>query len=172
MLQKSLWFIGVALLVGVGFWLVQVMPFQAWCRWDGESWQVVGTGWGVLGRGWPLLALGALIGVAVVGALLASTLPQVQAMDLKWELERVCRQRDAAVAEADARVAERERLAGYREAAAFESQRVAEHAGREASAARQAAEQAVARANLRARNAIQAAERIKRRAAKSARRRK
>lgn len=170
MLQKSVWVIGAALLAGLGFWLARVMPSQAWGQWDGASWQVVGTGWAVLWRGWPLLVLGALVGTGVVGSVLALTLKHIQAADFKLELARLRRQRDAAVTETEARVSAREREAARREAAALEVQRVAEQAHGEALAARAAAEQAkaeaeqaVAHANVRARNAICAAERIKRR---------
>jgi|GEM_PF-1882244 len=170
MLQKSVWVIGAALLAGLGFWLAQVMPLQAWGQWDGTSWQVVGTGWVVLWRGWPLAVLGALGGAGVAGAVLALTLKHAQAADFKRELARLRHQRDAAIAEAEARVSGREREAARREATALEAQRAAERAQGEALAARQAAEQAkaeaeqaVAKANFRARNAICAAERIKRR---------
>ena len=171
MLQKSLWVVGTALLALLGFWLAQVMPSQAWGQWDGESWRVVDTGWAVLWRGWPLLALGALAGAGVTGSVLALTLKHLQAADFKLELARLRRQRDAAASEADARVAAREREAMRREEAASEAQRMAERARGEALAAHQAAErakaeaeQAVGQANFRARNAICAAERIKRRA--------
>lgn len=156
MLQKSLWIIGAVLLALLGFWLAQVMPLQAWGRWDGSSWRVVDTGWAVLWRGWPLAALGALAGAGVTGVVLALTLKHVQVADFQWELARLRRQRDAAVSEAEARVSEREREALRREEAASEAQRAAERARGEA-------EQAVRQANFRARNAICAAERIKRR---------
>lgn len=170
MLQKSLWVAGAVLLAVWGIWLARVMPSQAWGQWDGESWRVVGVGWAVLWRGWPLLALGALAGAAVTGAVLALTLKHLQAADFKLELARLRRQRDAAASEANERVAAREREALRREDVALEAQRVAERARGEALAARQAAEQAkaeaeqaVKQANFRARNAICAAERIKRR---------
>lgn len=170
MLQKSLWVFGVAALVGLGVWLVQVMPSQAWGQWDGDSWRITGTGWAVLWRGWPLLVLGALVGAGVAGFGLALTLKHIQAADFKLELARLRRQRDAAGAEAEARVSGREREAARRELAALEVQRAAKRAHGEALAARAAAEQAkaeaeqaVSQANFRARNAICAAERIKRR---------
>ena len=75
-----------------------------------------------------------------------------------------------AASEAEHRVQEREQAAQHREAAALEVQHRAELATHEAQAARQRAEQAqeeaeqaVNQANYRARNAIGAAERIKRR---------
>jgi hypothetical protein len=170
MLQKSLWIIGTVLLAVLGLWLAQVMPSQAWGQWDGASWRVVDTGWAVLWRGWPLLALGALAGAGAASTVLALTLKHLQAVDFKLELARLRHQRDAAVSEADARVSEREREAMRREEAASEAQRAAERARGEALAAHQAAEQAkaeaeqaVRQANFRARNAICAAERIKRR---------
>lgn len=170
MLQKGLWVIGAFVLAGFGFWLVQVMPLQAWGRWDGESWRVVGTGWAVLWRGWPLLVFGGLAGAGIAGAVLALTLKHVQAADFKRELARLRRQRDAAIAEADARVSAREQEAVRQELAALEAQHEAARAQGEVLAARQVAEQAkveaeqaVSQANFRARNAICAAERIKRR---------
>ena len=147
MLQKSVWAVGTVLLAVLGLWLARVMPSQAWGQWDGASWRVVATGWAVLWRGWPLLALGALAGAGAASTVLALTLKHLQAADFKLELARL-----------------------RREEAASEAQRAAERARGEALAAHQAAEQAkaeaeqaVRQANFRARNAICAAERIKRR---------
>ena len=147
MLQKSVWAVGTVLLAVLGLWLARVMPSQAWGQWDGASWRVVDTGWAVLWRGWPLLALGALAGAGAASTVLALTLKHLQAADFKLELARL-----------------------RREEAASEAQRAAERARGEALAAHQAAEQAkaeaeqaVRQANFRARNAICAAERIKRR---------
>ena len=147
------------------------MPSQGWAQWDGKRWQVVAESWAVLWRGWPLAVLGALIGSLSAGAVLAFTLKHAKEADFKARIARLTRQRDAAVAEAEARVLEREQAARDREAVALAAQRRAELATEEAQAARQRAEQAqqdaqeaVSQATLRARNAVCAAERIKRRA--------
>lgn len=168
--QKVLWIVAAALLVGLGFWLETVMPSQGWAQWDGMRWQVVAESWAVLWRGWPLVVLGALVGAAATGIGLALTLKHAQETDFRAEIARLTRERDAAASEAEWRVQERERTVQHREWMAAEAQRGAELATHEAHTARQQAEQtlhdaeqAVRQANYRARNAIGAAERIKRR---------
>ena len=170
MYQKILWITAAALLVGLGCWVGWVMPSQAWAQWDGKHWQIVAEGWAVLGRGWPLAVFGALGGALAVGATLAFTLQHAKETDFRAKIARLTRQRDAAVAEAESRVQAREQAAGDREAVALAAQRAAELAAQEAHAAHQRAEQAqqdaeraVNQAHLRARNAVCAAERIKRR---------
>ena len=168
--QKILWFVAAAILAGLGFWLGLVMPTQGWAQWDGAHWHIVAEGWAVLWRGWPLVVLGALVGAAAAGIGLALALKHAQEADFRAEIARLTRERDAAASEAEQRVQERERAAHHREWMAAEAQRGAELATHEARAARQQAaqalhdaEQAVRQANHRARNAIGAAERIKRR---------
>ena len=168
--QKILWTITAALLVGLGFWLGLVMPSQGWAQWDGKRWQVVAESWAVLWRGWPLVVLGVLVGAAAAGIGLALALKHAQEADFRAEIARLTRERDTAASEAEQRVQERERAAHHREWMAAEAQRGAELATHEAHAARQQAaqalhdaKQAVHQANHRARNAIGAAERIKRR---------
>ena len=168
--QKILWFVAAASLVGLGFWLGSVMPAQGWAQWDGRRWQVVAESWAVLWRGWPLVAFGALVGFAAAGAGLAFALKHAKEADFRVEIARLTRQRDSAADAAERRVSERERAARDREAVALAVQRGAELTTEEAQAAcqraeqaQQDAEQAVSQANLRARNAICAAERIKRR---------
>jgi hypothetical protein len=168
--QKILWIVATALLAGLGFWLGLVMPSQAWAQWDGKRWQVVAEGWAVLWRGWPLAAFGALVGSSVAWAGLAFALQHAKAGDFRAEIARLTRQRDLAADAAERQVSEREQAARDREAVALVAQRGAELATEEAQAARQRAEQAqqdaqeaVSQATLRARNAICAAERIKRR---------
>lgn len=168
--QKILWFVTAALLAGLGFWIEGVMPLQAWAQWDGQHWQIVAESWAVLGRGWPLTVLGAGIGALLAGIGLAFALKHAKEADFKAQIVRLTRQRDAAADEAERRVREREQAAQRREAVALEAQRGAELAQQHAHAARQQAEdaqkeaeQAVSQAHYRARNAIGAAERIKRR---------
>ena len=169
--RKILWFVAAALLVGLGFWLETVMPSQGWAQWDGKRWQVVAESWAVLWRGWPLAALGALVGFSAAWVGLAFALKHANEADFRAKIVRLTRQRDTAVAKAEARVLEREQAARDRETAALAAQRGAELAAEAAQAARQRAEQAqqdaeqaVSQATLRARNAVCAAERIKRRA--------
>ena len=114
--------------------------------------------------------LGALVGSLLAGAGLAFTLKHAKEADFRAEIARLTRQRDTAVGEAERRVQEREHAAQHRESVALEAQRAAELATEEAQATRrraeqaqEEAEQAVSQANYRARNAICAAERIKRR---------
>lgn len=168
--QKILWFVAAALLVGLGFWLETVMPSQGWAQWDGKRWQVVAESWAVLWRGWPLAVLGALVGFSAAWIGLAFALKHAKEADFRAKIARLTCQRDAAVDEAEARVRAREEAARDREAVALAAQRAAELAVEEAHAARQRAEQvqedaerAVNQAHLRARNAVCAAERIKRR---------
>jgi hypothetical protein len=168
--QKILWFVAAALPVGLGFWLETVMPSQGWAQWDGKRWQVVAESWAVLWRGWPLAVLGALVGFSAAWIGLAFALQHAKEADFRAKIARLTRQRDAAVADAEARVLEREQAARDRGAVALAAQRAAELATEAAQAARQRAEQAqqdaqeaVSQATLRARNAVCAAERIKRR---------
>lgn len=168
--QKILWFVAAALLAGLGFWLETVMPSQGWAQWDGKRWQVVAESWAVLWRGWPLAVLGALVGFSAAWVGLAFALQHAKEADFRAEIARLTRQRDSAADAAERRVSERERAARDREAVALAAQRGAELATEEAQAARQRAEQArqdaeaaVSQATLRARNAVCAAERIKRR---------
>lgn len=168
--QKIVWIVAAALLAGLGVWLGWVMPAQAWAQWDGQAWHIVAESWAVLGYGWPLVALGLLVGALGAEMGLALTLKHAKEADFRAEIACLTRQRDAAVAEAESRVLEREQTVSDREAKALAAQRTAEQATEEAYAARQRAEQtqeeaerAVNQAHLRARNAIGAAERIKRR---------
>ena len=170
MYQKILWIIIAALLAGLGFWLERVIPSQAWAQWDGQHWGIVAESWAMLWRGWPLAMLGALVGSLSAGAVLAFTLKHAKEADFKAQIVRLTRQRDAAADEAERRVREREQAALRREALALEAQRGAELAQQHAQAAQQQAEdaqkeaeQAMSQAHYRARNAIGAAERIKRR---------
>lgn len=170
MYQKTLWFIVMLLLLGVGFWLGWVIPDQAWAQWDGAQWRIVAESWAVLWRGWPLAVLGGLIGFFGAGTFLAFSLEHAQAADFKAHIAQLTRQRDQAVAEAEQRVQAREQAAQHRETLALTAQRDAERAQQEADAMWESAEdfqdrtmQELNQANLRARNAIHAAERIKRR---------
>lgn len=168
--RKILWLVTAALLVGLGFWLETVMPSQGWAQWDGKRWQVVAKSWAVLWRGWPLAVSGALVGFSAAWIGLAFAFRLAEEADFRAKITRLTRQRDAAVAEAEARVLEREQAARDREAVTLAAQRRAELATEAAQDARQRAEQAqqdaeraVSQATLRARNAVCAAERIKRR---------
>ena len=168
--QKVLWIVAAALLVGLGFWLETVMPSQGWAQWDGMRWQVVAESWAVLWRGWPLAAFGALVGFSVAWIGLAFALKHAKEADFRAEIAHLIRERDTAASEVEHRVQERERVAQQREWMAAQAQHGAELAIQEAHITRQQAEQAlqdaeqaVRQANYRARNAIGAAERIKRR---------
>lgn len=170
MYQKTVGLIAAGLLFGLGFWLQAVMPDQAWGQWDGEHWQIVGKSWAVLWRGWPLALFGGLVGFLGAGAVLAFSLKQAREADFKAEIARLTRQRDQAVIEAEQRVQARKQAAQERETRALQAQRDAAQAQQEADAMWESAEdfqdramRELNQANLRARNAIHAAERIKRR---------
>ena len=168
--QKILWIVAAALLVGLGFWLGLVMPSQGWAQWDGKRWQVVAESWAVLWRGWPLAAFGALVGSSAAWVGLAFALKHAKEADFRAKIARLTRQRDAAVDEAEARV----RSAGAGRArpgsgGPGRATRGGTRHGRGASrppaggAGPARRRRAVSQATLRARNAICAAERIKRR---------
>jgi len=168
--QKIVWMVAAALLAGLGVWLGWVMPAQAWAQWDGQAWHIIAEGWAVLWYGGPLVALGMLVGALGAEIGLAWTLKHAKEADFRAEIARLTHERDTAVSQAEQRVLEREQAVSDREAKALAAQRTAEQATEEAYAARQRAEQtqeeaerAVNQAHLRARNAIGAAERIKRR---------
>ena len=170
MYQKLLWLLAMLLVLGVGFWLGWVIPDQAWAQWDGERWLVVAESWAVLWRGWPLVVLGGLLGFFGAGAFLALTLQHAQAADFKAHIARLTHERDQAVIEAEQRVQAREQVAQERETWALQAQRDAAQAQQEADAMWESAEdfqdramRELNQANLRTRNAIHAAERIKRR---------
>lgn len=161
--QKIVWMVAAALLAGLGVWLGGVMPAQAWAQWDGQAWHIVAESWAVLGYGWPLAAFGALVGFSAAWIGLALTLQHAKEADFQAEIARLTHERDAAVAEAESRVLGREEKARRCEATALAAQREAQAARQRAERVQADAEQAVIQAQVRARNAIHAAERIKRR---------
>lgn len=170
MYQKILWFIAIVLLTGLGVWLGRVMPSQAWAQWDGQTWFIVAEGWWVLKHGWPLAMFGVLVGFGAAWVGLGLSLQHAREADFLASIAQLTRQRDTAMAEAQTRIQMREQAAIDREIAALAAHRAAELATHAAQAAHQRAEQAqqdaehaVSQAHLRARNAIRAAERIKRR---------
>lgn len=170
MYQKAVGLVTAGLLFGLGFWLQTVMLDQAWAQWDGMQWLIVAESWAVLWRGWPLALFGGLVGFLGAGAVLAFSLKHAREADFKVQIKQLTRERDQAAAEAEQRVEARERAAQYQERLALTAQQDAEQAQQAAEIARQmteqtrqAAEQAIARADYRVRNAIGAAERIKRR---------
>jgi len=163
MFQSILWFIVFAFLAGLGFWLGTVMPVQAWAEWDGWRWQIVAEGWAVLWRGWPLMVFGTLVGASLSAVVLAFTLKHAQAADFQAEIARLTRQKETLQAAVEQRVQGREQAAWAREARAAEAQRAADVAQRQAQQAQETAQQTTEQARRRVRNAIAAAERIKRR---------
>lgn len=171
MYQKVVWaLVGLMALVA-GLLLWWVMPDQAWVVRDAQGdWQVAAVGWALLWRGWPLILVGVVIGLIGAGNVLALGLEVTREVDLKTQIVRLTQERDRALADALEHVAVRQRQVTQREAAAVAMQQAMEQACQAAVAAQQAAtqakaeaEQVVTQANFRARNAICAAERIKRR---------
>ena len=161
--QKIVWMVAAALLAGLGVWLGWVMPAQAWAQWDGQAWHIVAEGWAVLGYGGPLVALGMLVGALGAEIGLAWTLKHAKEADFRAEIARLTHERDTAVSQAEQRVLEREQTARRCEATALAAQREAQAVCQRAKRVQVDAEQAVTQAQVRARNAIHAAERIKRR---------
>lgn len=170
---KTVWTVSAALLAGLSFWLGTVMPAQGWAQWDGRRWQVVAEGWAVLWRGWPLVLTGIALGCGVASLVLARVLKLAKEADFEARIARLTQERDEAMTAAEARVAAREQAAQQQKLEASAKQREADIALRDARAAREQVEQErsqadrdVKAAQYRATNAICAAERIKRRAAK------
>lgn len=163
--------IATSLTAIAALWLWRNLPGYAWAEFDGDNWQIVAKGWGVLAAAWPVALAGALIGFFGAGSLLAWVLERAVDADKAEKLaEAAERVRDAeerareAQQAAERHVQARLEAVARREAAALQAQAEAERAKVEAVQERNRAEELVQHATYRARNAICAAERIKRRA--------
>jgi uncharacterized membrane-anchored protein YhcB (DUF1043 family) len=165
----------LCLISGLAVWLWQELPDQGWAVRQGDEFALVAAGWQVLWAAWPLALVGLLISL-LLGSL---TLPWLaksavdadanrQIADLQKRLARESERADTAEqrirASLDAdwqRLAEgRAELRNQRQ----EAQRAVELATRQATEA----DQAMNSARFRARNAIHAAERIKKKCTRSA----
>ena len=54
--------ISALIFAAVSFWLWRVMPDQGWVVYGENGWKLVGEGWATLWRGWPLALLGLVAG--------------------------------------------------------------------------------------------------------------
>lgn len=139
---------GIAL-AALAFWLIQVMPDQAWAIWDHDAlgWRVVAAGWETLLRGWPLALLGAVVGGGIALAVLGWLLRNAIDADHQRQIERLQSERDAARAATDAARADAE-------AALADDRAAVERLRSEALRARDAAHEI----QIRARREVEAAQ--------------
>jgi len=159
-------------LAGLGLWrfLDGWMPVQGWAVWGGGRWSVAASGWPVLWHAWPVALAGGLAGFFGAGGALLWGLALARDAEIEAEIgrlrrtsgtevaaekERLGRKWDEALARVESRV-------GGREAAALKAQHEAEAARRQAEQECLDAEAIRQDAYRRIRNAVAAAERIKR----------
>jgi len=178
--QKIAWIVAVALAAGLGLLLWRVMPGYGWAEWDGRQWQMVASDWPVLWRAWPVALAGWLAGFVGAGGLLWWIWDVVLEDAIEAEKQRLGKKWDAALAEVENRVKDREEFADRREAVAHQAQQAANLALHDAEKAKRRADQAWLEATAQAeqarqdmeavrqdaqrriRNAVCAAERVKR----------
>jgi uncharacterized integral membrane protein len=170
-MKTTVWAFMIAATLALAIWLIVLLPTQAWAEWDGKQWQLVGTGWATLWRGWPLLVAGALLGSVLVGVWLRAFLVIAAKGDYERRIARLTAERDEAQTKAQKTLTERLSLLEAREKAARDAKQEADEvikaAHAQAADAKTQARQQVEKAGLRARNAICAAERIKRKHGKA-----
>lgn len=160
------------------FWLWNYMPTQGWAVIDVQAgkWTLVAFGWATALHAWPVLAVGVMVGLALGVGLLGMLLRSLLDADQKAEIEHMQRLvTDAQSREKQSLALARKELENefakardlYDRAEQMQEQSE-ETIGkalaikRAAEAAQQKASQDVEQAQFRARNAICAAERVKR----------
>ena len=160
------------------FWLWRFMPTQGWAEIDFQAnkWSLVAAGWSTLLHAWPILAAGVMLGLGLGIGLLGMLFKGLIDADQKHEIEHMQRLvKDAQQREAESLALARKELENefakardlYERAEQMQEQSE-ETIGkalaikRAAEAAQQKASQDVEQAQFRARNAICAAERVKR----------
>ena len=160
------------------FWLWRFMPTQGWAEIDFQAnkWSLVAAGWSTLLYAWPILSAGVMLGlglgIGLLGMLFRSLLDADQKSEIE-QLERLVKesrereQQSLTLAQKEleqefskardlyARAEEMQEQADHNIEKALVSRKAAE-------AAQQQASQAIEQAQFRARNAICAAERLKR----------
>ena len=160
------------------FWLWRFMPTQGWAEIDFQAgkWNLVAAGWSTLLHAWPILIAGVILGLGLGVGLLGALFQGLLDVDQKSEIEHMQRLvKDAQEREKESLNRARRELEQefakardlYDRAVDLQVQSETQigHAlriKREAEAAQQQASQSVEQAQFRARNAICAAERIKR----------
>jgi hypothetical protein len=168
-MQKYVWGMITIVLLVLLVWLVRTMPNQAWAVVESDRYRIVAEGWGILLRAWPIALLGMVVGIFVVGAGLVRGLEIAKEQDYLDQIKQLQSERDSAVAKAENRVKRREAEAIEQERVAFVAEQRATQeliqakAAQEQAAANAAyAHQEIERAKYRTKNAVAAAERIKR----------
>ncbi|MDV7213429.1 hypothetical protein [Azotobacter beijerinckii] len=168
-MRRAVWLFVIALLLAAGWTVWQRVPTLAIAEWDfaGNGWRIVAYDWAGLSYLWPLALAGALGGFFLFGIAFAWGYDWARDSDHRHQIARLTDKRDRALAEAEARVAWREQAAQQAQERAEQIRLEALQAKQQAQAQAQTAETHVERYRLRARNAICAAERIKRKTARS-----
>ena len=160
------------------FWLWNYLPTQGWAVIDFQAgkWSLVASGWATLLHAWPILAAGVMLGLGLGIGLLGMLFKAFIDADQKSEIEHLERLvKESREREQQSLVLARKELEQefskardlYARAEEMQAQSETQigHAlriKRETEAVQQQASQAVEQAQFRARNAICAAERIKR----------
>ena len=175
--------VSALIFAAVSFWLWRVMPDQGWVVYGENGWELVGEGWATLWRGWPLTLLGLVVGGIASLTFLGFMLGHAVNEDKAAEIKRLKQQlTEARQAEQDAlktvrtelddefQKAEQIKQDGeqrYQQALELKTQAEAlqaeaEHEKNQARKDVAQAKKETLQAAYRARNAICAAERIKR----------
>lgn len=169
MRRAVFWLLVIAVVLAAGWTVWQRVPTLAIAEWDfaGNGWRIVAYGWAGLLPLWPLVLAGFLGGFFLLGIAVAGSYDWARHADHRAQIARLTHERDQAHAEAEARVARREQAAQEAHERAEQIRLEALQAKQQAQAQAQTAETHVERYRLRARNAICAAERIKRKTTRS-----
>ena len=175
---KAFFSVAAIALAALGFWLWRFMPNQGWAEIDFQAgkWNLVAAGWSTLLHAWPILAAGVMLGLGLGIGLLGMLFRSLLDADQKSEIEQLERLiKESREREQQSLVLARKELERdfqdardlYDRAVQLQEQSETQigqalRIKREAEAAQQQASQAVEQAQFRARNAICAAERLKR----------
>lgn len=169
MRRTGIWLSVIALLLGACAWTIWRIPHLAVAEWDVavDGWRIIAYGWAGLLPLWSLVLAGILGGFFLFGIAFAWSYDWARNADYRAQLARLTHECDQAHAEAEARVTRREQAAQEAQARAEQIRLAALQAEQQAHAQTQSAAAHAEHYRLRARNAICAAERIKRKTARS-----